>query len=101
MTERDHLLKELRRKWRVFRRYIVILRYGARCACCGETLYKALTFDHVEGGGRREKRGKGLSSKAITEGYPRRFQILCLNCNHAKADGSECPHQMIAHGLAT
>lgn len=89
---RDPLLHETRKKWRAFRRYIAMLHYGARCVCCGETLSIALTFDHVEGGGCKERK---LATRAITEGYPARFQVLCMNCNHAKADNGKCPHQVI------
>ena len=74
--------------------------YGAICVCCGETEQVFLTFDHVNGGGNKERKGPKRTGntaemvhRAIKEGHPEKFQILCFNCNWAKHAVGICPHQ--------
>jgi hypothetical protein len=65
-----------------------------------------LTLDHVNGGragyrnenGRSERRsgstGTQIYRKCKRENYdPSEYQILCMNCNHAKGIYGECPHK--------
>jgi len=73
---------------------------GPRCACCGETLIRGLTLDHIHGDGaahRREAaRGTGGTSPyrwVKKNNYPLGFQVLCGTCNIAKGTGDHCPHQ--------
>ena len=76
--------------------------YGnGRCACCGETAIEFLSLDHVNNDGKQHR--KELKSKVGSSfyrylrnhGYPHRdrLQVLCLNCNGAKAYYGICPHQ--------
>ena len=70
------------------------------CKCCGESEIDFLTIDHVNGGGTKERKstGRGGQSFAIwlrKQGYPKGFQILCYNCNCAKAFCKVCPHERI------
>lgn len=72
--------------------------YGNACTCCGETTKEFLTIDHVNNDGAVERKlglsGITLLRKIIREGYPNRYQILCFNCNIAKAICSDgCPHK--------
>jgi hypothetical protein len=72
--------------------------YGDQCACCGEANPKFLTIDHVNGGGhahRRQIGGPGLVLEWLARhGYPEGFQLLCWNCNCARAyNGGVCPHE--------
>jgi hypothetical protein len=92
---------------RAAHKHIAIMRYGGACVCCGESGTVFLTLDHVQGGGSEElrtmsgaqqKRG-GFWKAACREGFPPRFQLMCMNCNTAKASGSECPHQTRARVL--
>jgi 5-methylcytosine-specific restriction endonuclease McrA len=54
---------------------------GAHCACCGETLRSALTFDHII------PKALGGTSE------PYNIQLLCLTCNGLKGSGrTDCPH---------
>lgn len=90
-----HYQVELRKK----RRAEILARYGEQCACCGETNSLFLTIDHINGGGRKQKRELGLDagsqfySYLRRKGYPDGYQILCWNCNCGKRiTGSVCPH---------
>jgi len=77
----------------------VIEAYGARCACCGLDDYPFLSIDHINNDGASHRRKLGLHAGKIypwlkKHGYPDGFQVLCFNCNLAKAHhGGECPHQ--------
>ena len=73
--------------------------YGHKCACCGEIRFEFLSFDHVENDGAKERREKGKKMNSgslyrliIKEGFPKRYQILCYNCNMALAFFGFCPH---------
>lgn len=74
----------------------VINKYGGRCGCCGESDFRLLTLDHVNGGGRAERESIGTSGiyyKVRRLGYPPEYRILCRNCNCGIfANGGICPH---------
>jgi hypothetical protein len=81
------------------RRAEVYRRYGGgqiRCACCGETEISFLSIDHINGGGTKQRREnkslKCLAAWVRSQGYPKDFQILCMNCNRGKYVYGECPH---------
>jgi hypothetical protein len=90
--ERQRTKNERQRQWDV-----ILAVYGDACACCGETIRKFLTVDHVNGGGtaERKKLGHGnfitwLSRQPKLDDY----QILCFNCNSGRArNGGICPHK--------
>jgi hypothetical protein len=70
--------------------------YGHKCACCGEARFEFLAIDHVNGGGRKERETMSpsqIAKKAINEGFPSMYQLLCHNCNCAKGWYGVCPHQ--------
>lgn len=74
----------------------VIEVYGGKCQCCGETQYEFLAIDHIDGGGREHRRQLKWGSVyrwLRDNGYPEGFQVLCHNCNMAKAFYGICPHQ--------
>ena len=80
--------------------------YGKKCACCGLVDEKFLTVDHVNNGkgngvsnGRRRIPSVRLYQQIIKEGFPKTFQILCMNCNWAKGQYGVCPHQTDREGL--
>lgn len=78
-----------------------IEHYGGKCACCGETNIAFLTLDHIDGCGNQHRRslfGANVSGNAFYRkmralGYPSGLQVLCWNCNMAKAHYGICPHQ--------
>ena len=76
-------------------RLVAIKKYGGKCACCGETEVKFLSFDHINGGGNKHR--KLIGGKVVRwlkrNNYPKDIQILCHNCNLAKGFYGECPHK--------
>lgn len=74
---------------------------GPVCACCGEDRYEFLTIDHVNGDGGKHRRRLKKKHGYVVEiyrwlknnRYPKGFQVLCWNCNCAKAHFGQCPHQ--------
>lgn len=68
------------------------------CACCGESDYRFLTIDHVNGGGAHDrphaKKYGGLAAWLKAQGYPEGFQVLCWNCNCGKGVYGSCPHKL-------
>jgi len=87
-------VKEIKKKNRID----VIFHYSngrMECKCCGEKLLDFLTVDHINGGGNTHRKiiGNGSISMWIKRNnYPKGFQILCMNCNHAKGKLGRCPH---------
>ena len=79
----------------------LLVAYGSRCACCGETRERFLTIDHVFNDGGAEKRREGYGSGIgfylflKRRGYPKdRYRLLCYNCNCGRArNGGVCPHE--------
>ena len=79
--------------------------YDIKCNCCGERQMEFLSIDHVNNDGAEHRRtaknshghltGNHIIYWLIQNNYPPGFQILCMNCNHAKGKDPEhlCPHQ--------
>jgi hypothetical protein len=79
-------------------RLIVLEHYGGKppkCACCREKTIEFLSLDHINGGGRKERRqyGSKLCYSLIRRKFPKGYQILCHNCNQAKGYYGKCPHK--------
>jgi len=76
---------------------VIYDHYGRKCACCGYDDQRFLTVDHVNNDGNvRRKQGYGQYSEyvRISSTLPDDIQILCMNCNFAKArHGGVCPHE--------
>lgn len=76
---------------------------GTVCRCCGETTVEFLTLDHVNNDGAKHRRqqsgrqngfcGQSISRWLRKNGFPPGFQVLCMNCNFARAKFGECPHE--------
>jgi hypothetical protein len=85
--------KELRDKYRA----LAIDHYGGKCVCCGESTKEFLSFDHVAGGGSKDRkgdlRGRSMGIWLAKKGFPEKFQLLCHNCNLARGFYGYCPHQ--------
>ncbi len=94
---RPEVARKYQRDYRSRVREKVLLAYGGKCACCGETNLKFLTFDHIDGGGTKERRltGKMGSTFYLTLMRERRtdIQVLCFNCNCARYIYGKCPHE--------
>jgi len=73
----------------------VIRHYAPSLSCqrCGFDDIRALSIDHIDGGGRRHGRAIGIGSGSghhlyrwlKKNGYPLGFQVLCMNCQWIKA----------------
>ena len=78
----------------------VFMHYGGyTCKCCGEKEKEFLTIDHIDGGGNQHRKAMGGRGTYIynwirKNDFPSMFQVLCYNCNLAKArNNNVCPHQ--------
>lgn len=64
--------------------------------CCGEKGQEFLTFDHVNNDGanhRKKVPASALVNWIHKNNFPLTIQVLCYNCNNAKAIYETCPHQ--------
>jgi hypothetical protein len=65
------------------------------CMCCGESTFEFLSIDDIDG---KFHKHLGLGSAfyiwLIRNAFPKGFQVLCMNCNHAKGIYGKCPHQL-------
>jgi hypothetical protein len=70
--------------------------YGGKCQCCGEHRFEFLAIDHVNGGGREERKTKStqqIARKVVNQGFPSSYRVLCHNCNQSHGWYGYCPHQ--------
>ncbi len=70
--------------------------YGNQCKCCGEKTTEFLCLDHKNNDGRKhrkETKNGTMYAWAKRNKYPTKLQVLCHNCNLAKAFYGECPHK--------
>lgn len=90
VRERDRFVM---RAWRLRCKMIVLSHYGRGgkpvCIRCREDRLPCLSIDHIDGGGREDRRNRGkvggsLYSQLIKEGFPTGFQTLCMNCQWVK-----------------
>lgn len=89
---------ESNRKYREKVREKCLAYYGGKCVCCGETKKEFLTFDHINNdGAKHRKQYKGavalttwLAAHDFNRASEFQIQILCANCNHAKAYYGGC-----------
>lgn len=97
-------LRESRKKQRWSLKIDILTHYSRgkpHCKCCGETHPEFLAVDHINNNGAEAKRngepkgGVGFYTYLRKNNYPEGFQILCHNCNMAKAFYGECPHNKV------
>jgi len=99
------LAKSIAERGRDYRRHLrmeALLTYGGKCTCCGEWRYEFLTIDHINNDGAEHRRklangrdrwkAKNIYVWLKENDYPEGFQVLCTNCNCAKAWHGYCPH---------
>lgn len=84
-------------KNRIALRLEVLRSYGGqdpRCQCCGESHLEFLEIDHINGGGRQDrKKNDNIYHRLKRAGFPPGFRVLCSNCNFSRGRYSRCPHQ--------
>jgi len=57
--------------------------YGDQCALCGFSDKRALTLDHINGDGNKERRKYGerkIYRIALERYQPEKYRTLCMNC---------------------
>lgn len=89
--------RERNKKKRKHERDVVIEAYGGKCICCGESIKEFLNLDHKNNDGNIERKkfgSAGQYKRAIKECFPKKYQLLCFNCNLAKSIYKTCPHQI-------
>lgn len=91
-------IKTNSRKVRQAKREAVIIKYGGKCACCGEGNLLFLCIDHIHNNGATERKeiggSNGVYNKLINEEVlADQYQVLCYNCNSAKEIYGICPHK--------
>lgn len=67
------------------------------CACCGLATREFLSIDHINNDGNKHRAVIGrqpIYRWLKAHSYPKGFQVLCYNCNMAKAFFKVCPHQI-------
>lgn len=91
---------ELERKEYANLKQTVVLGYGGKCECCGETIPEFLTIDHKNNNGAKHRASGGaigakLYRFLIKNNFPRdEYQLLCFNCNCGRqVNGGTCPHR--------
>jgi len=89
-NNREKIRKYIRDRRAKFRR-MVLLHYShemMKCAKCGFDDERALSIDHINGGGtqhrKQVKSGGNFNEMLVREGYPEGYQILCMNCQFIK-----------------
>lgn len=71
-----------------------IMAYGGKCECCSETEMKFLSFEHKNGGGRKERMKLGSAFYvSLRKAIRKDIGVLCFNCNLAKGFYGKCPHK--------
>ena len=86
--------EKVKARWQA-KRAKVLRHYGGKCMCCGEKRIEFLAIDHIKNDGHihRKQIKTNIFSWIIQHHYPKNLQILCHNCNLAKAFYGYCPHQ--------
>lgn len=100
------LCRENTRKHNDRVRHVAFMAYGGyECVCCGETTREFLQLDHIHDDGAEHRKANDIQAGTQfywwleKNNYPNDLiQVLCANCNYAKAFYGCCPHQRDKHG---
>jgi len=79
--------REISRKAKAKERESLFEMYGHACAVCGISDKRALTLDHVQKNGNKERKEhgeRGVYRKALSEYRPDLYRTLCMNCQFIK-----------------
>ena len=94
--EQPEKARQYQNEYRKKVRENLIIAYGGKCVCCGETEMKFLALDHINNDGNKQRKeiGSGIQMYLyIKRNMPKDIQVLCHNCNIAKKNYGKCPHQ--------
>ena len=86
-----------RSEWRQIRKFKIIHHYSKGtmiCARCGFSDIRALSIDHIDGGGTQHRKLIGdLYGWLNKNNYPEGFRVLCMNCQLIKSyENNEHPY---------
>ena len=100
---------ELQKQYNAERKRKCIEYYSGgtmHCAMCDWTDIRALTIDHMDGSGAKHRRdlkheGRHIYGWLIKHGFPKGFQVLCMNHQFVKRQengeyGRRTPHIAVA-----
>jgi len=95
-ADKKEFIKEISRRYHKHIKDTFFEMYGNRCVCCGETNIEFLTIEHKLGqrGVKKKESSFRAYISATKEYQPDTYEVLCMNCNHAKGKLGYCPHQM-------
>jgi hypothetical protein len=75
----------------------LIEAFGGKCNCCGEAHPAFLTLEHIENVSHGKPGARAchqLIRDAKKDGWDKtKYELLCFNCNCAKAHLGQCPHR--------
>jgi hypothetical protein len=86
-TPKYQVPAERQREMRQKLRRDVLFLLGDKCIRCGFSDPRALQIDHINGGGRQDRKKDGMNLgyyKRIIVGKGVGYQLLCANCNWIK-----------------
>jgi hypothetical protein len=98
LKNKEKKRKQMRMRGRTVRLEAFVAYGGQICKCCGETIYELLGLDHINNDGKDHRKEVGASGTTFyywlkKRGFPKvGLQVLCHNCNIAKALYGACPH---------
>lgn len=84
-------------------KYLALVKYSQdppSCSCCAEDIYEFLTIDHIKGGGSKHRKSLNSYNGGMyrwlvdTRKKPKKFRVLCMNCNIAVFHHGVCPHKL-------
>jgi len=78
------------------RKMEVINGYDGKCVCCGEANWEFLTVDHIKNDGAEERKkmtGNQFYEYIIKNNFPKKYRLLCSNCNWSRGTYGYCPHE--------
>lgn len=97
--KRDYYLNKAQNRWRELKFEVMYRLCGNSnpiCQCCCEDSIEFLSIDHINNNGAKQRREDKSSAKICRwlkkNNYPKGYQVLCFNCNMAKALYGSCPH---------
>lgn len=91
-------MKNWHKRMREKLRQEVLLAYGGKCVCCGESHWQFLTLDHPNGDGQEDrKKYRSITGQiygwAKKNRFPDIYRVLCMNCNWVRRY-NVCPHEL-------
>lgn len=98
--EKPDQLRESCRKAKENTKVKVFLHYtpSGKCVYCNFEDIRALSIDHINGGGEKHRKSLGMSTGGypfyawlVKNNYPDGYQVLCMNCQTIKKyENKEC-----------